>query len=489
MSSLAQDRREYGVEAALLSLLTARLWLMALPSGLWTDETATAFVAAHPHDASLAIVSPYTQSIYYALPRAVHELIGFSEIGYRIPSVLAMGLTLLFVALIAARTAGRNAAWFAAFACLAIPGVDYFAIDAKPYALGMCCAAGAVHFLVRWLDRGRWGDAAGFLILAALLWRVQQVYWPFYAVFAVYAAWRMLRRETAVSVARVLAVGWALAIALIPVALYSLSLLQEAREHVIAARPGFRDLWRLLRPDVNLIAICAAAAAVLGGFRLRRNAVKNSSMFLGLTWWLLTPLTIFVFSRLSGASLFVTRYLSLRLPGVALVASMTAAMLLPERLWRAASIAMAAGALLFAGNWHAMWPEHDAADWRPAAEYVNRSVTDTDTPILCASPFIEGVAPAWQPDYPLPGFLYAHLEAYPLHGKEYLLPFRPSQEARDYAAKLADETLPRVRRFLIYGSSDNTRYWREWMSRRAELRTWRSSVRRFGEIEIAVFER
>lgn len=482
-------QRRRNAEIALLCILLARLWLMALPSGLWTDETATAFVAAHPHDPSLTIVSPYTQSIYYALPRAMHAVFGFSEVGYRIPSVLAMGLALFFVARIAARVADAYAAWFAAFACLAIPAVNYFAIDAKPYALGMCCAAGAVYFLVRWLDGTRWHEAIGFLVCAALLWRVQQVYWPFYLVFAVYVVWRMARKETRVGVGRALVVFGTLAIASVPVALYSLSLLREAREHVIVAPPTWRDLWQLLRPDVNLIVVCGAAAAVLGGFRIRRDAVRGSAMVLGLAWWLLAPVTIFAFSRLSGESLFVPRYLSLRLPGVAITAAMTTAMFLPGRLWRTAAVAMAVGALVFAGNWRVIWPEHDAADWRPAAQYVNRSLAEADTPILCASPFIEAVAPVWQTDYPTPGFLYAQLAAYPLRGRDYLLPFRPSDEARDYAATIANETLPQFRRFFIYGSIDNARYWREWLSRQSEMQTWRSSVRTFGEIGVVVFER
>src|SRR5579863_8843302 len=135
---------------------------MVMPSSLWTDETVTALVSQYPAHPSLAIVPPYTQSIYYALPRGMHALLGFSEIGYRIPSVLAMGLALFFVSRIVARIVHPDAAWFAVFTCLAIPGIDYFAIDAKPYALGMCCAAGALYFLVRWLDSARWLDALWF---------------------------------------------------------------------------------------------------------------------------------------------------------------------------------------------------------------------------------------------------------------------------------------------------------------------------------------
>jgi len=376
------------------------------------------------------------------------------------------------------------------FTCLAIPGINYFAIDAKPYALGLCCAAGAVYYLVRWLDLAKWRDAAAFLVLAALLWRVHQVYWPFYLVFGLYVLMRVARRDSRVSLARILAVFVLLALALLPVALDALALLREAGAHVIVAPPNPLDLWRFLRPQVKLIAVCGVLAWCARKF-LRQQGLDSrraSGVVLVLAWWLLTPVTIFAFSRLSGASLFVPRYLSLNLAGAALTATLAAALCLPRQLWRTASIAMAGGALVFAGNWRALWPDHDPASWRPAAEYVNRSAA-ADTPVLCTSPFIEAVPPVWRPDYPLPGYLYAHLSAYPLDGKPYLLPFRASSEANAYAARLSAENLSHSHRFLIYGSIASAEYWREWLSGRLELQGWHSDVSDFGEIRVVVFNK
>lgn len=478
-------------EIALLTLLIARLWLMLLPSGLWTDETATAFVAAHSADPSLAIVSPYTQSIYYLLPRAMHALIGFSEIGYRIPSVLAMALALFFVARLAATVIDADAAWFALFACLSIPGIDYFAVDAKPYALGMCCAAAAVFFLARWLDSARWTHAILFLIPAALLWRVHEVYWAFYPVFALYALWRIAKKQSAVSLPRLLIAFTVLTLALLPVALHSLALLHEADTHAFADPPTAAGLWHFLRPGVNLVLICGIAAWLLARLRRAQPSMtrRGSSIALVLAWWLLTPATIFIFSRISRDSLFVPRYLSLSLPGIALTVTIAVALFLPRSLWRCASIAMAIAALANAGNWRALWPEHDPADWRPVADYANHSVESSDTPILCISPFIEAQPPFWRPDYPMPGFLYSQLVAYPLRGKEYLLPFQPSDAARDYVAALATSTLPRFRRFLIYGSKAQAEYWRDWLARSPDLATWKSDAQDFGEIRVVIFDR
>lgn len=481
--------RANALEIGILCLLVTRLWLMVMPSSLWTDETVTAFTAQYPAHPSLAIVPPYTQSIYYLLPRAMHALFGFSEIGYRIPSVLAMGLALFFIARLASRLIHPDAAWFAVFACLAIPGIDYFGIDAKPYALGMCCAAAALFFLVRWLDLSHWPDAALFVIAAGLLWWVQEVYWPFYLVFATYALFRVLSRDTRVSWRQLAGVTAALFLVLLPVMLEALALLRDARAHAFLTPPSLLELRRLLRRDWNFIAICGGLAWLIALLARsdKRWTPRAGNAVLVLAWWLVTPITVFLFSRLSSTSLFVTRYLSLSLPGVAMTATMAAALYIPRHSWRPATIAMAAAALAFTGNWNSLWPEHDPAGWRPAAHYVNQMVTGPDTPILCISPFIEAVPPIWSPHYPLPGFLYAPLFAYPLHGHPYLFPVRPANEAREYAEQLVSERLPESGRFVIYGGIPVTEYWRGWLSRRPELSGWRSDARDFGDIRVVVF--
>ena len=70
----------------LFAICVARLWLMALPSSFWVDETVTAFVVERPHDPSLAVAPQVPASIYYWLPRMAVRLGGASEVVYRIPS-------------------------------------------------------------------------------------------------------------------------------------------------------------------------------------------------------------------------------------------------------------------------------------------------------------------------------------------------------------------------------------------------------------------
>ena len=169
----------------LLVVCVARLWVMPLPSSFWLDEAATSMLVQHPDDPSFAVAPQLSATIYNLLPRAGRILLGDSEVAYRMPSVILSALVLLIVGRLAARLIAPGAAWFAVFACLAIPDFNFFAIDARPYALGMFLSAAGLWLLIRWMDSGAWRDAILFCICAALLWRVHLGFWAFYPVFGV----------------------------------------------------------------------------------------------------------------------------------------------------------------------------------------------------------------------------------------------------------------------------------------------------------------
>jgi hypothetical protein len=77
---------------AILGACLWRLWLLPLSSSLWLDEMVTAFVVRYPAHWSFAAAPQVPASIYYWLPRVSETLFGSSEIAFRIPSVLVMGM-------------------------------------------------------------------------------------------------------------------------------------------------------------------------------------------------------------------------------------------------------------------------------------------------------------------------------------------------------------------------------------------------------------
>jgi hypothetical protein len=476
----------------LLALCIVRLWLMPLPASFWADETVTYFVVhyggGHP---SLAVAPQLQESIYYWLPWMAEKLGGFSEVGYRVPSLLAMAGALFLIARLAALLVHPRAAWFAVFVCLSMRGFNYQTNDARPYALGTLVAAASVWFLIRWLDDGRWRDALLFAVFAALLWRVQLVYWPFYLVYAVYAGLRLARRETPVGWTRAALVFALLGLALLPVALEALALFAHGSTHVIAPLPAPRKLFYALEP--GLFAVCVGAVWLAA--RLMRWPrvvwpVSLSSLALTLAWWLCPAVALFAVSWVSGQSLFVARYYSLLLPGAALAGTALAARFTPAWRWPVMAAVLAVGVLVWVGEWNRPVPGYHNSDWKGASQTVNARVPEADTPVICTSPFIEGRSPVWYPEYPLPAFLYAPLAIYPVRGRIYTFPFETSPEAERYANSLTQTTLGASRRFFVYGSDVSVDYWWRWFQRRLGSAGWTSrKLGPFGIVWLVEFDR
>ena len=472
----------------LLVLCIARSWVTPLASSFWVDEAETAFVAEHGYDhPSLAIVPQITASVYYWLPRAASRIFGFSEIAERLPSLAAMALALFLIARLTARLIHPQAAWFAVFACLSLRAFDYEAANARPYALGICVAVLSLWLLVRWLDSGRWLDGVLFLASAALLWRVQLIYWPFYLIYAVYFFTRSDRRASWVQAATIFA---GLAVALMPVIPTALAVNREAALHAFAPQPSLMDLAGAFK--LRLAAGIAIGAWIIARWRRWPRPESPPSwpgIFLITGWWAVQPAALFAYSHLTGISVFSTRYLSIALPGVALAGTAGAAFFIPRSRWHLPALAMGIAALLFAGQWEELWPPHHNSDWRAAAQAANALALGPDTPVLVVSPFIEGKPPEWRPDYPLPGFLYCHLDVYPVNGKLYLLPYDASPAAEAYAATLASSTLPAARRFLIYAGARDAAWWRDWFAARPEFAQWRTRMLGpFRDVDVALLE-
>jgi hypothetical protein len=487
----AKYARENWLLIVLFALCVTRLWLMPLPSSLWTDETATVYVVHHGADDPYLKVAPQIPaSLYYWLPRVADRLFGFSEIGYRIPSVLAMGIALWLIGRLAARLIHPDASWFVIMACLCLPHFNYFAVDARPYALGICMAAAAILFIVRWLDDPNWQNSLLFAVFAALVWWIHLINWPFYLPLFFYALARLLWKKTQVGWGKAAAVFGLLGLMLLPVLFQAIRLYGKAQEHVIAELPTIKGD---LIPSFHLrIVLQCGIAAVIVFLVLRRRekrSIPGATILLIAGWWLCQPVSLFSISHITGNSIFVLRYLSLSLPATALVVAALMSYFIPKSYWKPAALVLAIVALGMRGDWRHTWPIHDS-NWKDAACTVNRVNAISETPVICPSPFIEAQWPNWQPDYRVPGFLYCQLESYPVHGRIIPFPFKRTPMVMQYAKNLLRTTLPSTGQFIIYGGKRDAKRWISWFENQPELANW--SIQRLGEfedIEAALFLR
>jgi hypothetical protein len=267
----------------------------------------------------------------------------------------------------------------------------------------------------------------------------------------------------------------------------ALSLLREARAHVVAAEPASGNLSAALRLG-SVTAACAAAAiaAKWKGWNAGRPA--TASLLIIASWWLLDPLSLFAFSHLTGSSVFVPRYLGIALPGIALAIGGGVALFLPAEKWRPISLALGAGVLIFMGSWNRLWPPHHNSDWRGAAETLTQMPLPAGLPVICPSPFIEARPPVWRADYPIDSFLYSHLLVYPVPGKLYPFPYERSPEAERDAQQLWRDTLSSAPAFVLFGQAPAVNSWREWFRSRSETAAWHDrQVGSFGDVGVVLF--
>jgi len=473
----------------LLAAAIARLWIMPLPSSFWVDEMATEFVVHYGgNDPSLQVAPQVPQSIYYHLPRLAERIFGTSEVVDRLPSFLALAFALWIITRIGARLIHPRAGWITAFACLSLGGFNYQAADARPYALGTLVAALAFWFLIRWLDSAAWPPAVGFIAAGALLWRVHLIFWPLYLFFAMYAVWRIARRDTPVPWLAAGAVFAAIALLLLPVLKNAIELNRGAGAHVVADKPSLLELF-------NQLKLGLATAFFLAGALLRRvfswpRTLTRPEWTPILALWLTQPLCLFAFSWVTGNSVFVQRYLFVTVWGAALLAVATLALFLPDSAWRPAAAVAGLAILILVGHWRHLQIPHHPSDWREAARAVNEHATEQSVPVICPSPFVEAQWPVWRPGYPVRTFLYSHLLVYRLTGDIYTFPFRTSPEAEQFAAALASERLADRNRFVVYGGDVNVHLWRDWFRKRSELAGWIvKDLGPFGDVDAILFEK
>jgi hypothetical protein len=145
--------------------------------------------------------------------------------------------------------------------------------------------------------------------------------------------------------------------------------------------------------------------------------------------------------------------------------------------------------ILLAGFAHGLTLPSRKSDWRDAAATVNDLIRGTSTPVLCPSPFIEAQPPVWTENYALPGFVYAHLAAYPIAGDTILLPARLSPEGERYVRPLIPQRIVPAGRFVLYSGVYGVYQWLSWLENQPELNPWKKRHLKFGDVELIVFER
>jgi uncharacterized membrane protein len=362
---------------------------------LWLDETLTYWVSQGSF-ANMAIRAFDYQGqlpLYFALPWISTRLFGVSEFALRLPSVLAFLLCSVVLYRLGCALHGRQVALTATVLFNGMWAVTFGAPEARPYTVAVLWLLIATYCLVRWTGVGRSWFIAGYVVslLAAVYTHV--LFASALAPHALFVAARHERVRPRRS--QLLFALAALAVGLLPAAYLLQSLRGKWDLYSFTPMPSVFDLidvWRWL------VLIALIAGLLLLATRVRATSVKwisetasASTWLLLLTWSIWPALLLFSASHLRGESVFVWRYSSWQVPGIALLSAVTMSSFSPAYVRRALGSAYfcAFVALIL------LQPAGGQPDWRAAVKHANTVIQTPDTPVLVWSGLVESENVAW----------------------------------------------------------------------------------------------
>lgn len=297
-------------------------------------------------------------SAFYAV--LVRSGVRLTELGVRLPEVLAGLLLLVLAPLWADERLGRGKAVGYAWLLAVSPGLVVYSRIARPYMIVVLLSFGAAVAFDAWWIGGGWRKGAAYAVLAALAFWFHPVAAPLVLsplVFGVVASVRDRRRLSALPG---VAVGTAVAflVVFLPARASFLEVIRAKHQEIHLTPRAFGALAELQAGTaVAILAGLFCLAAVFGLWSLlqesRRLAILSGFLVLGqlagLLW--ISPLGL-------DAPLIFHRYALVALPWILLWVAVTL-----DRLWLARGIIVfvlvLAGPFTDSTWWRSSFPHHD----------------------------------------------------------------------------------------------------------------------------------
>jgi len=294
-------------------------WFIAIRAPLWLDETISVWQIDAGFSQILSRQGGLSFPAYPFILWFSSKLFGKSEIGLRIPEILAM-LAAVYLLYRAARELfdRDDVAIIAAVVFTVHPLVIFAAIDVRPYAFGALAINAAILVLVRLRSSNSLWLAALFGALGACI-----VYFHFLlivilpALLLCFIALKLsdrkaLLRQGAVALA-------AFAVAFLPVIPGLLYMFHTKSDHVFDAAPQLSDLLWTLAPEwIAYIFIAALLSAAATSKLELQPRFDGKLMLLCASLGLIPILILYGVSAETSIHVFVDRYRLVAIPGIAL---------------------------------------------------------------------------------------------------------------------------------------------------------------------------
>lgn len=360
----------------------------------WGDEAASVMSAERSWSSLAGLLGNIdaVHGVYYALLHVWVGAFGATELATRLPSAIAVGLTVAGTVFLVREFAGERMAAIAGVVAIVLPRTTSMATEARSYAMGAAAAVWLTVLLVRLLRRraGR-GGWAGYAVAAAACMYLFLYLGLIFVVHGLYVA--IVYRD------RVRAWLGSCAAALV-LALPIIMLGYHQRSQIaFLARRDYTTLHNVLVSQwfgttlvavVGWLLIAAAVVAFVVAAARRGVSLPPAQRLAGLALaWLALPTTILLTGNAALSPMYNVRYLSFCVPAAAILIALGAE-ILGARLARPAQhvlpIALIAvlviACLPVYTSQRTPWAKDGGSDWRAVAAYVSANATTGDAVIF-----------------------------------------------------------------------------------------------------------
>jgi mannosyltransferase len=448
---MGQRWRGLGVSAGYSLALIAAVacWFIAIDSPLRLDETANYWIIEKGLSQIWTRLGPLGSPIYNYYLWFTTRLTGTTEIGMRLPSVLAMLCATYVFYLCARRLFEREAAIVAVILFCANPIVVFAAIDVRPYALVALTTTTTILVLLQlrksdsaWLA-GLFGALSGLIIYCHFL--AAAVLPAFLLTFIIwkrhsgFAFWKQLIAGLSVFVL--------ISLPLVP---KLVGMFRTAGTHVYQSAPSPILLLEMFAPGVQPVAFIIAI--LVAAFTIRRSVkphFQRWQMELCLPLMLAPLLLLYGVSVGTSIHIFATRHILIAIPGIALFW----ACCIDQFKSRAVELAFCLTLVAATLSVYILSPSarQHGTPWKYAIAVAEKNASRDNAPVLVCSSYVESN----YVDMPLHSAkesrYFSPLAYYRLTVPVVPLPYALTAQAKQIGTAFLEKATRKRERFLAMG--------------------------------------
>ena len=436
-------------------------WLPRLRWGFWTDEAGTFWMVCKGWHAAISRTASWPgQSIPYSILESFFVTWGsWKEPLLRAPSVLASVVAAWQMKRLAELTINRSAGWLAIIPLICAPDLVNFGTSARPYALALAASIASFRYLLQWRQSADWKTAAKYLMASLLTLHFHYLFGFVFVIQAIYlVGCRVLGRKVGIGLP--LAAAILLPASMLPVLGALRSTAHHADSFARAVPPTFAQLLQICFPPALLFMTVLGLLLLMVSAknpRWRPVPLQPEFMLLLSIWMTLAPMIFFVAARVTGQSVFASRYLLFTLPAAVLVIVwIISGFERPE--WRfLILLAIFAGTVLHPGSLMLAFRE-SASSWREPLRWI-ATRSRADAPVFMTSGVVDSSWLDWKTQDPRSSGLYAPLTAYPIPNRAIGLPFLFGEPVQEFMRQTDFST---SRNFFLVAAADSPLG--DWMS-------------------------